>query len=204
LQAAGASGFSIDAYNPLSRRRRPPPAAPEPSRKIAMSRLSPRALVWSLPLVLSLPACTVIELDSRHAPAGVEADGLIDGHVAFGWNGETQPLRIELFEGSSRGAVFELVIWKLFRFELGLAGVDVGLGPVDAGVGVLLYDPALPPQPPRKSKKGSEPVPESGPATPAVPTAETAPAEAMVPAEATAPAVEPAPTAASEPASSRG
>jgi len=163
-----------------------------------MSRPSPRALAWSLPLLVSLSACTVIELDSRHAPAGVEADGLIDGHVAFGWNGETQPLRIELFEGSSHGAVFELVIWKLFRFELGLAGVDVGLGPVDAGVGVLLYDPALPPQPPRKQKKGSKPVPETGPAPGAAPAAETAPAEA------TAPASEPGPTAASEPVSSRG
>ena len=118
-----------------------------------MARVSPRTFA---PLLALLSACTVIEVDSRRGPAGVEADGLIDGHVTFGMSGETKPLRLEVLDGSSHGAVFELVVWKLFRLELGLAGVDLGIGPVDAGLGVLFYDPSLPPQPPRKP----QPMPE--------------------------------------------
>ena len=114
------------------------------------------ALAATAPLVA---ACTVIEVDGRRSPAGLEANGLVDGHLAFGVSGETTPLRVQLFDGRSDGAWFELVVWKLFRFEIGLAGLDVGLGPVDAGLGILFFDPALPPQPPRKP---APPVQESG------------------------------------------
>lgn len=166
-----------------------------------MPRPSPRSLAVALPLLASLSACTVIELDSRRSPAGVEADGLVDGHVAFGWSGETKPLRLEVLEGSSRGAVFELVVWKLFRLELGLAGIDVGVGPVDAGVGVLLYDPALPPQPPRERKPETVPAAEPAESESAriAPIEPVAPIETLEPIE-TVPAASPA----SEPVPSPG
>jgi hypothetical protein len=155
-----------------------------------MARVSPRAFA---PLLSLVAACTVIEVDSRRGPSGVEADGLIDGHVTFGMSGETKPMRLEVLGGSSHGAVFELVVWKLFRLELGLAGVDVGIGPVDAGLGVLLYDPALPPQPPRKPeakpKSGAEGKPE-GALEPA-PQVEASEAKVTEPVPAAEPATTP-------------
>ena len=36
------------------------------------------------------------------------------------------------------------MVWKLFRLEVGLAGVAVGIGPLDIGLGVLFYEPRLP------------------------------------------------------------
>jgi hypothetical protein len=110
--------------------------------------------------------CTVIEVDSRRDPAGLEANGLLDGHIAFGLSGETTPLRLQVLDGQSPGAFFELTIWKLFRLELGLAGIDIGLGPVDAGLGVIFYDPALPPRPPRKPKEPPTPPPSPMPVAP--------------------------------------
>jgi hypothetical protein len=122
--------------------------------------------LWLAPLA----ACTVIEVDSRKHPAGLEADGLIDGHVAFGISGETSPLRVQVLGGRSRGSIFELAVWKLFRFELGLAGLDVGVGPVDVGLGVLFYDPALPPQPARVHEHAA-PAPSDAPPPDPLPAA---------------------------------
>jgi hypothetical protein len=141
---------------------------------LALRRSLRRSLLVELALAASFISCTVIEVDSRRSPAGVQADGLIDGHLAFGMSGETQPLRIQVLDGSSKGAVFELVVWKLLRFEIGLAGLDIGIGPVDAGLGVLFYDPSLPPQPPRET----EPEPKAAPAPPAAPAPAPAPSDA--------------------------
>jgi hypothetical protein len=127
----------------------------------------------------SLAACTVIDVDARKRPAGLEADGLVDGHVAFGVSGETSALRVQLLGSRSDGSLLELAVWKLLRFEIGLAGLDVGLGPIDVGLGVLFYDPALPPQPPRARRAPArEPEPPPAGAAPADPAAPPAPAPA--------------------------
>ena len=36
------------------------------------------------------------------------------------------------------------MIWKLARLEVGLAGVAIGLGPVDLAIGCLFYEPCMP------------------------------------------------------------
>lgn len=100
-------------------------------------------------LAAVLCACTVVQLDPRESPQGVRASGLIDGHLVFGWSAEDAPLRLQLFDGRGDGALVELAVWKLFRIEVGLAGASIGVGPIDMGLGVLLYEPALPPQPER-------------------------------------------------------
>ena len=108
-----------------------------------MSQLPLRALGLALSLVLT-PACTLVAIDSQSGPPGVRADGLIEGHVAFGIRDEDQVLHLDLFDGSSDGAIGELVLWKLARLEVGLAGVALGLGPVDLAIGTLFYDPRMP------------------------------------------------------------
>ena len=118
--------------------------------------MSKQALA-ALVLAAASSSCTLVELDSREHPSGFEISGVVDGHVAFGFNDERTPLRLELFDGRSSGALAELVVWKLFRLEIGLAGLDIGIGPLDAGLGVLFYEPSLPsypsaaPQPPASS-----------------------------------------------------
>ncbi|MEM7306441.1 MAG: hypothetical protein AAF682_07220 [Planctomycetota bacterium] len=104
-----------------------------------LTRLAPCVLASLL-----APSCTLISLESEDSPPGLEADGLIEGHLAFGIRDEDQFLRLDLFDGSSPGAVGELTLWKLFRLELGLAGAAIGLGPIDLALGTLAYDPELP------------------------------------------------------------
>jgi hypothetical protein len=104
-------------------------------------------LRWGPPaLALALaPSCTLITLDSRSGPPGLRADGVLEGHAAFGIRDEDQILHAELFDGSSPGAIGEIVLWRLARLELGLLGLAIGLGPVDLALGVLAYEPELPP-----------------------------------------------------------
>jgi hypothetical protein len=109
-----------------------------------MSAFPPRRLAaLALALVLA-PSCTVVAIDSQSGPPGIRADGLVDGHVAFGFREEEHVLHLDLFDGRSSGAIGELVIWKLARLEVGLAGVALGLGPVDLAIGCLFYEPCMP------------------------------------------------------------
>ncbi len=98
----------------------------------------------ALALVFAATSCTVVSVRSSSNPAGVRADGIVDGHAVVGWRDEKQALRMDLFDGTSSGAVFELVLWKLARLELGLAGFGVGVGPFDVALGALWYDPHMP------------------------------------------------------------
>lgn len=89
-------------------------------------------------------SCTVVSVQSQEAPVGLRADGLVDGHAVVGWRDEKQAVRLDLFDGTSSGAVFEFVLWRIARLELGLAGFGVGVGPFDVAIGALAYDPHMP------------------------------------------------------------
>jgi len=102
---------------------------------------------------LSLSACTVMRVDAENGPPRVESNGLVDGHVAFGMRAEDDLLRVHFLEGDSDGALAEISLWKLFRLEVGLLGVGVGVGPVDAALGIGFYEPEVP------EFTGQQPVP---------------------------------------------
>ena len=98
-------------------------------------------------LVLSLvllPSCTVLRVTSDSDAKGVEAQGLIRGHATLGVSAEERLVNVRLLGGSNRGAVAEVVLWKLFRLEAGLAGLSVGIGPIHLGLGSLFYRPNPP------------------------------------------------------------
>jgi len=93
---------------------------------------------------LGASSCTVVSVQSQETPVGLRADGLVDGHAVVGWRNEKQAVRLDLFDGTSSGAVFEFVLWRIARLELGLAGFGVGVGPFDVALGALAYDPHMP------------------------------------------------------------
>ena len=103
----------------------------------------PNRIALALGLLL-LSACRVLDVDTVGGPPRIESRGLIDSHLALGIPSESHLLHLDLFDGTSDGAVAELTLWKLFHFELGLAGLSIGLGPVHLGVGVLFYEPEVP------------------------------------------------------------
>lgn len=141
---------------------------------------SSRSVRWSLAalaLTACATSCTVVSVQSRDNPAGVRADGLIDGHAVVGWRDEKQVVRLDLFDGTSSGAVFELVLWKLARLELGLAGFGLGVGPLDVGLGALWYDPHLPIGQKPKASTTKQKAPDAAAAEPAPPPSEAGPCE---------------------------
>ena len=105
--------------------------------------MRPTALALLLAVLLT-SSCTVVRVGSHSGPPRLESNGLVDGHVALGISDETHLLHLDLFDGSSSGAIGELVIWKLFRLELGLLGASLTLGPLHLGLGVIAYDPVVP------------------------------------------------------------
>ncbi len=108
-------------------------------------------------------SCTLISVDSQDGPPGARADGLIDGHAVIGWRAEKGLLRAELLDGTSGGALFEVSVWKLLRLEAGLAGVCVGIGPFDLGIGTLFFEPVVPAM---MQETKPKPAPETKPAEP--------------------------------------
>lgn len=131
-----------------------------------MSRSLPKFLAAASLGVLA-SSCTLISVDSQDGPPGAHADGLIDGHAVFGWRAEKGLLRAELLDGTSHGALFEISVWKLLRLEAGLAGVCLGIGPFDLGIGTLFFDPVVPVmmQESKPKPKPAEPAPNAAPAT---------------------------------------
>ncbi len=95
-------------------------------------------------LVLVTPSCSIVAVDSKDGPPRIEANGLIGGHAAIGISSEKHLLHLNLFDGQSSGAIGELIIWKLLRLEVGLAGASITVGPLHLGLGTLFYDPVVP------------------------------------------------------------
>ena len=77
---------------------------------------------------LSTSGCTITSVGAEDAPPRVEAEGLIEGHAAFGFRDEDRFVRLEVLDGSSDGALAEFTLWRLFRLELGALGLGIGLG----------------------------------------------------------------------------
>jgi len=86
-------------------------------------------------------SCT---LSTRSHPPRLQGEGILEGHAALGIAAEEHFLHASLFGGHNDGSLVELVIWKLFRFELGIAGASLTLGPLHLGLGVLAYEPKVP------------------------------------------------------------
>ncbi len=83
-------------------------------------------------------------LATKSHPPRIQSRGLIDGHAALGIAAEEHLLHARLFGSKNDGSVVELVLWKLFRFELGIAGASLTLGPLHLGIGTLAYDAEVP------------------------------------------------------------
>lgn len=103
-----------------------------------------------------LSACTVTSVGPEHGPPRVESEGLLEGHAAFGFRKEDRFLRLRVLDGESDGAVGELVLWKIFRLEVGALGLGIGIGPLDLALGTLFYDPEVPEM---QGSEHREPVP---------------------------------------------
>src|SRR5262245_13242001 len=91
-----------------------------------------------------ISGCTVTSVGAKGGPPRVESNGLLEGHAAVGLRADDGIFRLLVFEGESDGAVGELVLWKLFRLEVGALGLGIGVGPFDLALGTLFYEPEVP------------------------------------------------------------
>jgi hypothetical protein len=106
--------------------------------------MSFRSLLALLLGAALLSACTVTSVGARGSPPRVESNGLLEGHAAVGLRADDGLFRLRVLEGDSEGALGELVVWKLFRLEVGALGLGIGIGPFDLALGTLFYEPEVP------------------------------------------------------------
>lgn len=100
-------------------------------------------LVLALGSALS-SGCTVTSVGAKGDPPRIESSGLLEGHAAVGLRADERIFRLRVLDGESEGALGELVLWKLFRLEVGALGLAVGIGPFDLALGTLFYEPEVP------------------------------------------------------------
>lgn len=115
------------------------------------------ALCLSLPALLSVTGCTVIQIDAGTDARGVRAEGLVDGYATVGWATDPPFVRLDLLRGRSPGALAAVDLWYLARAEVGLLGASAGVGPFDFGIGTLFYEPRSPAIGPTEEKEREEP-----------------------------------------------
>jgi len=141
-------------------------------RRVALS------LLPALLLAALLPACVVLDVRAGEGESGVSSHGFINGYATAGWPADDSILKIEILDGPSPGSILYVQIWKFVRAEVGFLGVALGIGPMDAGFGVLLYDPQPPsylhdeepthaPKSPPAAKPSTPPAQPPQPAPPA-------------------------------------
>jgi hypothetical protein len=84
------------------------------------------------------PACTVLNV--RTGDDGLDNHAFISGYLTAGWPEDADLIDLRAFKGENPGALVYFNLWKLLRVEVGLIGVCVGIGPLDAGLGLLFHD----------------------------------------------------------------
>ena len=100
------------------------------------------ALIAVLGLAQLLGACTIVDI--RTHEHGVHSHAFISGYADAGWPASNSLLKLGVFDGPSDGSIVYFQLWKLLRLEVGFLGLAGGIGPLDAGFGILLYDPQPP------------------------------------------------------------
>ncbi|HTE06818.1 MAG TPA: hypothetical protein VK824_11515 [Planctomycetota bacterium] len=122
------------------------------------------------------PGCKLVDIRTDGEHTGVRSDALLSGYATYGWPDQDSLLEIELLGGRSKGSLLMIDLWKIAQVEIGLLGASAGIGPLNAGLGVLFYEPQPPfgahqaswgraklPQPPAPPKPPLPPQPPTPP-----------------------------------------
>jgi hypothetical protein len=127
------------------------------------------ALVLLLCCALA-PGCTLVDIRTDAGRSGVKSDGFISGYATYGWSDQDSLLEVEVLGGRSPGSILKIDLWKIAQVELGLLGASAGIGPLNAGLGILFYEPR-PPFEPRVTVRTppAPPAPPEPPPSPAPP-----------------------------------
>ena len=117
------------------------------------------SLCATIALSALLPSCTVVRGTAEGEAPQIRFEGVFDGYAGFGWPESDSLIRLDVLDGRSSGSVAYLEIWRLLRLEVGLAGVAIGIGPFDVGIGTLFYEPKSPQYPYDEEQLGPLPDP---------------------------------------------
>lgn len=103
-----------------------------------------RTMALTLCCVL-LTGCSLIDVGIGRGEQEWSVEGWGDAFANVGWRANDHLIHVELFGGYNAGTLISIEIWRINHIEIGLIGVSLGLGPLNAGFGTLFYQPGPPP-----------------------------------------------------------
>jgi len=117
-------------------------------------------------IAVFLGGCISLKIETQEKPSALKVEGLADGYITMGglhpYNGTI--VDFGLFgEERRRGEILSLDVWPLAGIGVGVLGGRVRVIPLEAGVGILLYDPKPEPAGPEKVTGSGKVVNEDRP-----------------------------------------
>lgn len=97
----------------------------------------PRCLLLSCCLLLC--ACSVVDIGLGRDANTWTTKWKHNSYVDYGWPSNDTFLLVDFIGGPESYTLVRADLWRLLHLEIGLVGVAVGLGPLQAGIGAGLY-----------------------------------------------------------------
>lgn len=101
-------------------------------------------LAMLLACCVLLGACTVVDAGVGRGARAWPTEFGANCYAEYAWPANNSLLAVDIVGGSNAYTLISADVWRLLHLELGLLGVGVGLGPLQAGAGVGLYAPHAP------------------------------------------------------------
>lgn len=93
---------------------------------------------------LLLCACSVVDIGVGRDANTWPTKWTHNAYADFGWPQNDKLLLVDFIGGPDSYTLVRAELWRLLHLEIGLLGLGVGLGPLQAGIGAGLYAPHPP------------------------------------------------------------
>ena len=91
-----------------------------------------------------LGACTVVDAGVGRGAEDWKTDLQWNAYADWGWPTTEQVLLLDVVGGPNAYTLLRADLWRLLHVEIGLLGLGLGIGPLQAGIGAGLYGPVAP------------------------------------------------------------
>ena len=89
-------------------------------------------------------ACTVVDAGVGRNANAWKTKFQSNAYAEWGWPTNDRLLMVDFVGGPNDYTLVRADLWRLLHLEIGLLGLGIGIGPLQAGAGIGLYGPHAP------------------------------------------------------------